>query len=215
MAKTKQRNTEPQPLRHINAACVMNSGDIWIPTADTAFDIETGPLDSDQADSALLDPQTAQIVAIGYYQPSEGIYRIAYDSEADMLRQFWHVFMEANGAGVKLIGFNIFGFDLPFIVRRSWLHGVKVPKTIMIMGGRYWCDTFVDLMQQWKCGSYKDFISLDALARYLGVGHKTGSGEKFYALWEKDREAAIDYLANDVKLVIDCAVPMGVTHSVA
>lgn len=91
------------------------------------------------------------------------------------------------------------------------MHGVSVPRTTMTSGGRYWSDTFIDLMAAWKCGSYRDYISLDKLARFLGVGEKTGSGEMFYKLWDKDRAAAIDYLVNDVKITLACAHKMGMS----
>jgi hypothetical protein len=79
----------------------------------------------------------------------------------------------------------------------------------MTFGGRYWADTFVDLMYAWRCGSFKDFISLDALSRYLGAGQKVGSGEKFWKLWQTDQKAAVEYLCNDVLLPARCAENMG------
>lgn len=180
----------------------------FLPLTDTAFDIETGPHGKGE-DGSLLDPQAARVAAIGYFEPAKRRYLIAYDiDEAAMLRQFWRVFDSLHGRGAKLLGFNIHGFDLPFLIRRSWHHGVLVPRTIM-SSGRYWADTLVDLMTAWKCGGYKDFISLDNLAKFLGVGAKNGNGERFHALWNQDQQAAIDYLANDVKLVIDCGLKMG------
>jgi hypothetical protein len=149
--------------------------------------------------------------------PSKGRCFISYDPvESSMLSQFWETYMSVNKYGSKMIGFNCFNFDLPFLVRRSWHHGVCVPKSAA-NSGRYWSwsDTFVDLMQAWKCGSYKEYISLDKLSRFLDVGGKTGSGELFYKLWEKDRPAAIEYLCNDVRITHGCAVKMGFTAEVA
>ena len=80
----------------------------------------------------------------------------------------------------------------------------------MSSGGRDWGETFIDLMIVWRCGSWKEFISLDSLSRYLGVGEKTGSGELFYRLWNTNRQAAVDYLVNDVKITLACANRMGV-----
>jgi hypothetical protein len=175
-----------------------------------AWDIETGPLEANHEDGALLNPETARVAAIGYHEPTHGRYVIAYDKdESAVLRQFWDLFRTSNAAGFKMIGFNIFGFDLPFLIRRSWFHSVAVPKNIMSSGGRYWCDTFVDLMVQWRCGSYREFIGLDALSRFLGVGAKNGNGELFYRLWDTDRKAAISYLRNDVEITFRCAEKMG------
>jgi hypothetical protein len=189
------------------AASVVGGNEIYLPITDTAFDIETGPLQSSEGDS-LLSAETARVVAIGYYDPATKNILICYDAdEAAMLRQFWAAFGSLQSRGAKFLGFNILGFDLPFLMRRSWHHGVAVPKTLM-SGGRYWSDTFVDLMIAWRCGGYKDFISLDSLAKFLGVGAKNGNGEMFYLEWQRNRQAAIEYLTNDVKLVIDCAQRM-------
>ena len=100
--------------------------------------------------------------------------------------------------------------DLPFITKRSWHHGLVIPKNITGFGGHS-CDTFIDLMvTSGQYGAYKEYIGLDALARFLGVGEKTGSGERFYKLWETDGETAIDYLVNDVRITAGCAKKMGV-----
>src|SRR6185437_5605589 len=129
--------------------------------------------------------------------------------EQALLRQFWDAFRLMNAAGFKMVGFNCCGFDLPFLVRRSWGCGVSVPRNIMSLGGRYWCDTFIDLMVVWKCGAYREFIALDALARFLKVGQKNGKGDLFYRMWETDRQAALDYLSNDVQITFSCARKMG------
>lgn len=179
-------------------------------TGDVAFDIETAPLASDHEDGALLNAETARVAAIGYYDADTDRYIIAADKDdAGILRQFWDAFLIVHAAGGSMIGFNSHGFDLPFLMRRSWTHGIAVPRTVTTLGGRYFCDTFVDLMALWKCGSYRDFISLDALSRYLGVGSKVGSGEQFYKLWNKDRKAAVEYLVNDVRITYACARRMG------
>jgi|GEM_PF-6108009 DNA polymerase elongation subunit (family B) len=209
--KTKQKPTKANNL----AACtILGASDFYLPISHTAIDIETGPLLGGTADD-LLDAKSARVVAIGYYEPEKDRYLIAYDDdEAAMLRQFWEAFNSLHTSKAKMIGFNVCGFDLPFMMRRSWFHSVAVPKTLMV-GGRYWCDTIVDVMNLWKCGGYKDYISLDALSKYLGVGAKNGNGQHFYALWKVDREKAIAYLVNDVKLAMDCSIKMGFTPSFA
>lgn len=177
---------------------------------DVVFDIETAPQDADHEDGALLNPETARVAAIGYYDADKHRFVIVTDDvERDMLRQFWDVFRLVNAAGFKMIGFNNCGFDLPFLVRRSWQQCVKVPRNIMTLGGRYWCDTFVDLMIMWRCGAYREFISLDALARFLGVGAKNGTGALFYRLWQTDMDAAVDYLVNDLSITYESAIHMG------
>ena len=183
---------------------------------DIAFDIETAPLHSDHEDGALLNAETARVAAIGYYDAEKDRYIIAADKDdAGILRQFWDAFLASNAAGHSMIGFNTHGFDLPFMMRRSWIQGIPVPRNLTTLGGRYFCDTFPDLMAIWKCGSYRDFISLDSLARNLDSGAKTGSGEQFWKLWDKDRKSAVNYLVNDVRITYACARRMGLVPQLA
>jgi hypothetical protein len=192
------------------AATVIAADFALRPTADITFDIETAPLKIDAEAAALRDPLTSRVAAIGYYEPHEARYLIAYDEdEGGMLRQFWECFLCAQAAGIKMVGFNSFAFDLPFIVRRSWGNGVRVPSNIMTYGGRYWNECFIDLMQAWKCGEWKCFISLDALSRFLGVGQKIGDGIFFHQMWVTNRDEAIAYLSNDVLITALCGQKMG------
>jgi hypothetical protein len=188
--------------RHSYTASILGGSDEYRPTTDLAFDIETGPLPN--CNQNLLCPRSSRLAAIGYYQPDRDLVCIAHDTdEAAMLRQFWSIYDSIHSAGAKCMGFNILAFDIPYLMQRSWHLEVQVPSTVM--AGSQFSKTFIDLMRIWQCGQWKSFISLDNLARFLGVGGKTQSGEMFWKLWESDREAAIKYLHNDVKLVIDCA----------
>jgi len=107
-----------------------------------------------------------------------------------------------------LIGFNIFGFDLPFLIRRSWKHRVAVP--FGIRRGRYWGDQLLDLRDCWQLGDRQARGSLDSIARHLGVGAKNGDGKGFAALWQSDRKQAESYLRNDVELTALVADALGV-----
>ena len=55
-------------------------------------------------------------------------------------------------------------------------------------------------------GKFKDIISLDKLARFLG--HESGkngkSGADFHALLKVDKEEALKYLDTDLKLTEFC-----------
>ena len=107
-----------------------------------------------------------------------------------------------------MIGFNIAHFDLPFLIRRSMKHGIKFAP--VFRNYRYLSDQFIDLMLVWKCGVHEDNISLDRLARFLGVGQKSGNGKDFARLWREDREKAVAYLTNDLELTRKCAEKLGV-----
>ena len=83
---------------------------------DIIFDIETLTLDPLEED--------ARIVAIGVR--CEDFHKVlTADKEIDLLRTFWALpFFKEN---FRLIGFNSFTFDLPYLLVRSFKYGIKVP----------------------------------------------------------------------------------------
>jgi len=177
-------------------------------------------------DDAPLSALTGQVLAIGYgtgdFPLNDGWpvldhqapHPLGEFSEKDLLERFWSQFLACLSNGTRMIGHNICGFDLPFLVQRSWLLGVDVPPEA-IHDGRHWNRIFVDLMQLWGCGAHgrDKWVKLDRLAQYFGVTRKSGEGDQFAALFwgpPKDRQAAIDYLKTDLIVTCQVAAKMGV-----
>lgn len=165
---------------------------------------------------AALSPVTGRILAIGLANPEKPGGVIVFDDsptgEANMLQTVWRKFAACRAAGRSIVGFNIAGFDLPFMVRRSWLLGVAVPATIFDASGRYLDRCFVDLLVRWRCGNHQDSIRLADLSRFLSVGDKPKgiNGADFHRLWSTDRAQATEYLLNDLAMTMRCAARMGV-----
>ena len=99
------------------------------------MDIETCPIKIDKdyfkktndEKLKLLNPIDSRIVAIGVrYHGVDTIIR--YDSEKQMLKEFWKYWKDIKQGKpfVPLVGFNITPFDIPFIVTRSFILGVKI-----------------------------------------------------------------------------------------
>jgi predicted PolB exonuclease-like 3'-5' exonuclease len=163
----------------------------------------------DFIDKAALSATTGRLVAIGLYRPDNKQSSIIdCADEAKVLAAFWQKYRQCRESGCHLVGFNIFGFDLPFLMQRSWIHQIDVPATL-INNNRYFDQIFVDLMQTWACGRYGCYSSLDMVARALGIGGKNGDGAEFAKLWETDRNAAVAYLTNDLTMTAGIAARMG------
>lgn len=162
---------------------------------------------------AALSAATGEVLAIGYYSPEKKKTTLDHGkSEADLLVAFWKQYQKMRSANRKLIGVNILNFDVPFMVRRSWICGVDVPATVR--NGRYLDGLFLDLRELWLCGQrFTDCqSSLDHMARALGVGHKNGNGADFAKLYRGtavEKQAALDYLTNDLNLTALVAQKMG------
>lgn len=193
------------------------------------FDCETEPLPADelaqfmpefQAPSNYKDPEkiraniadqqarwiedgalsavTGRVLCIGTLRDKN--FDVWADDEKQMLADFWGFASGELQAGRTLIGFCVKTFDLPFLVRRSWKHGVKVP--FCLWSGRYFADGIIDVAELWQCANRdpRDRVSLDTLSKFLGIGAKTGDGKEFAGLWRTDKEKAKAYLHNDLTL---------------
>lgn len=159
---------------------------------------------------AALSPLTGKIVAIGFKKPKEDPLLMVEDSESQMLRYFWMRYEDASDTMSQFIGHNILGFDLPFIIRRSWAHGIPVPPTVN--SGRYLNDRrFIDTMLAFQCGNRTEkFHGLDTVAQFMGFAGKTEKiGADWFAIFQSDPERALNYLKADLQAVEDISERMG------
>ena len=151
-------------------------------------------------ETAALDAVTGEIVAFGFRYQGKN-YAIEYDplQVEQMILCGIATLIEAAGSR-EWVGHNIHDFDLPFIFKRFWRYKIATPTSWR--KGRYWSDWLVDTQQMWGLGKYKDYISLDRLAIYLG--HESGKdgkdGKDFHELLMKNSDEAYGYLANDLEL---------------
>ena len=162
-------------------------------------------------EKAALCATTGRVLAIGMMLDDE-VDLLVVDSEqgfseVDLLTAFWQI-AAPDGIWRHLVGFNSNRFDIPFLIRRSYKLGVRVP--FGALNGRYLNARFIDLMESWKLGDFQSSISLDRLAKHLGVGAKNGNGAHFAALLQEDRAAALDYLRNDIAMTVAVARKLGV-----
>lgn len=166
-------------------------------------------------ENAPLNPVYGRVLAIGYYSVEKSKYGID-DSvdESQLLTKFWQTYSQMRSVARKIVGANIFGFDLPFLVRRSWILGVDVPSTIR--NGRYWDSLFVDVRDVWLLGQQWGNCesSLDHIAKALGCDGKPEGidGSQFWKLWSEPatKQQAIDYLVNDLRMTWEVCQRIGV-----
>lgn len=165
-------------------------------------------MDSSPPPSSGLRPPSPTPVGEGQCAAGGKFIIVGHEDEGQTLREFWDLTRGEMGRTTPSIGFNIFGFDLPFLIRRSWKHRVAVP--FGIRRGRYWGEEMVDLREAWQLGDRQARGSLDSIAKHLGVGAKNGEGKAFAELWRTDRKQAEAYLRNDLELTARIAHALGV-----
>ncbi len=168
-------------------------------------------------DKAALSATTGRVVAIGYRRidGEKKIIGTGAWAEAQLLEGFWETFRRSHKNKDRIIGFNSNHFDLPFLFRRSVILGVDVPDEAKDRRG-YWSDTFVDLLDVWRCGDWTLYIKLNVLAKLMRIKGKPDdcAAADFYKLWEsddpKERKKAERYLENDLDMTYELALRMGV-----
>jgi hypothetical protein len=152
-------------------------------------------------DRAALDARTGEVLAIGLSKSVEGESEtIILDrnqfTECELLSQFWDMVSEYRSK--RWIGFNIFNFDLPFLMRRSLFHGVT--PGLQLSNSRYFDPRFIDIMNLWQCGNREQTINLNSLAKFVGLPGKSGSGADFAEWFKTEPERAKAYLTQDLEL---------------
>lgn len=103
----------------------------------------------------------------------------------------------------RLCGHNIKEFDVPFLARRSVMHGLlPLPYVFQLAGKKPWEVPHVDTMELWRFGDYKSFTALELLAELLGVptpkGDISGSDVSRVYWQEGDLPRIARYCEHDV-----------------
>lgn len=152
-------------------------------------------------DRAALDPATGRVVAVGIYGIHADEFLPLVDHEEVLLSKFWSFVESKRPLQPQFVGVNILGFDLPFLVKRSWMLDVPVPQFVADISAKWcnWHPMFMDLRLIWQLGDRQARSSFDHIGKCLGTGGKTEGdcGKDFASLLIEDRDKAIAYLRND------------------
>lgn len=162
--------------------------------------------EKDIMERAALDPRYGRVAVAGLLLAKGDVTEIlpitAEGDERRLLEALWARLTRFWGVddGQFVIGYNV-KWDIRFCVRRSWVHGVQVPRQVFNPFNRFpFGPAIIDLQEVLAMGDYgKAHESLDDALRSFGLPPKTGKGKDFPALWEKDRAAALAYNAADVR----------------
>jgi len=166
-------------------------------------------------DDAALSAITGQLLCIAISE--SGNKGVIHGTEESILREFWDhcSSMKEESAGACIfVGYNSHSFDLPWLIRKSWLLGIQVP--MWVRRGRYFHESFQDLKEIWQLGDRNESTGgLNGLAKAFGCGEKLGSGKHFGRLLGEDREAALAYALQDIALTEAIAMKMGVIQPIS
>ena len=112
-------------------------------------------------------------VGLFSWQGSEQVFRMKSYSGQDeklLLSDFASMLRKFSAEGEKnLCAHNGKNFDFPYIARRMLINGVKLPGILDIAGKKPWEIKFLDTMEIWKFGEYKNFSSLSLLTALFDI----------------------------------------------
>jgi predicted PolB exonuclease-like 3'-5' exonuclease len=151
-----------------------------------------------------LDSMAGRIWCIGVAFNDEPAFALIGDNEAKLISQLGQAIFAAqkiHGEEIMWVGHNAVGFDMKWLWRKAHQHGNGYIRQHITLD-RY-KGNVRDTMLMWACGDSRDYVKLDMLAKFLGVGEKTPGmdGSKVYDLWlAGDADACAEYCRADVEL---------------
>lgn len=155
-------------------------------------------------DGACLHAHLGRVMAIGILGNND--FQVLEGDEKKILETFWMVFRDCSKRAREVVGHYITGFDLPFMIRRSWSLKVEVPSELYIWNGRFlgWHPLIRDTATLWLLGQYNRDTkwSLDAVGSAMGCGGKVVedvTGKGWWRTYLADRGKALAYLENDCR----------------
>ncbi len=144
-----------------------------------------------------FDGAFGQIICIGYAQDDKPVEVLKGD-ETHILKDFWNIAKSAS----LFIGFNNMDFDLRFIYQRSVVCNVK--PSVDLSFARYRSNPIYDIMHEWNKWDLHSHISLDGLAKALGIPSSKGGaieGKDVARAYKDGRLTEIcDYCKKDVEV---------------
>ena len=113
-------------------------------------------------------------ISVGYIYHTQGERHLKLksfynDDEALLLNEFKELLNSWDKPERTLCGHNIKEFDIPYVARRMLINGIQLPQIINIAGKKPWEVQFIDTLELWKFGDYKNFTSLNLLTAVFGI----------------------------------------------
>jgi len=127
--------------------------------------------------SAGIYSEFGKIVCISvgfiFFQDNEMHFRtksFCGDDEKQLLTDFSDLLTKfCTTREHTLCGHNIKEFDIPYICRRMLINSIKLPAILNISGKKPWEISFVDTLELWKFGDYKNYTALKLLTAVFGI----------------------------------------------
>lgn len=149
-----------------------------------------------------LNSMQGSIICIGWSWNGESDTLVDPDDEESIINglmlDIQKISLEIRSPLV-FVGWNISTFDLPWIWRKSIQYNLPELRKAIPKDNRL---NYLDLMKVWA-SDYKDFVSLDSCAKFLGIPHETEQGSSVFDWWQAGE---IDKISEHCKRDIETTV---------
>ncbi len=146
-------------------------------------------------------------ISVGFYNKDRFRLKSFYNHDEKTLLNEFATLLNSyyNTSDATLCAHNGKEFDFPFIARRMIINGIQIPKVLDTAGLKPWETHFLDTMELWKFGDFKNYTSLDLLCAILDIPtpkDDINGSEVGYVYWEEDDlERIKTYCQKDVLAV--------------
>lgn len=132
---------------------------------------------------------------------------ISGDNEKLVLQEFADLLVRLNASkDLLLCAHNGKEFDFPYLSRRMLVNGISIPSVLDVSGRKPWETSFIDTMELWKFGDFKNYTSLNLLAYLFGIPSPKADidgSQVAHVYWnERDLPRIAKYCQNDVLAII-------------
>ena len=160
--------------------------------------------------NAALYPEFGKVlvISIGQITYPDGVTPVSKvksfygDNEAEILKDFMGTMIKIFSIkpNVKIIGHNIKGFDIPYLIKRSIINGVSIPDKLHLQKVKPWENCLLDTYDIWKFGGWNG-ASLSLICDLLDIPspkEAMKAGDVSAAYWAGKLEEIKEYCEGDV-----------------
>ncbi|HEX5002308.1 MAG TPA: 3'-5' exonuclease [Bacteroidia bacterium] len=157
-------------------------------------------------------------VSCGYLKFKETTFELRIKSfsgedEAALLNDFAGLLnSHYSKADSRLCAHNGKEFDFPYLARRMVINGIALPAILDTGGKKPWEVHFLDTMELWKFGDFKNYTPLNLLTYVLGIPSPKDDidGSQVWSVFWHDRDIAriARYCEKDVEALANVYLKM-------
>jgi hypothetical protein len=184
---------------------------------------EKYPDNKDKSDDELFQMKSAlqaefgRVVCVSFGKlkfvdgaPTAQIVSYSGNNEIDILNQSFKLMTGLAKNGIKLFGHNVKRFDVPFLCKRAFIHGIEPATPLQVWDKKPWEISITDTSELWSFGAWQEgFTSLDLLASVLGIDSPKddiNGAEVHQTFYAGESDRIKEYCQKDVITLIQTAL---------